>query len=117
MFVHQIGNTEYQFGDTLRVLYNLKSVFKLTTFQEVLTRLQKSEFDDQFDIVYESYKTATNEALRMSKSAFTEMCLDNMGIVSIAKLTEKIVEGLIYTGVSKEERGTTEKNLPELSEQ
>lgn len=110
MITKNIGNKEFQFSNTLRVLYNLRDVFHVKTFEEVLTNLQHIEFEQQLEVIYTSYKAATPAQLLIDKEEFIDYFLDNMGIISTSKLSQEIVDGLIYTGASDTEREEAEKN-------
>lgn len=103
-----IGGKECKFNDTLRVLYTLRASFKVKTFTEVMDKLKNPELEDQLKVLYASYSAATNTEV-MNEEEFTNLCLDNLGIMCVANLTGEIISGLVYTGMSDEDKEIAEK--------
>lgn len=114
MITKTIGSEDFNFSDTLRVVYELRGPFNVKTFQEVLEKFKGMSFEEQLALLYTSYKCVNPSGL--SQDDFTGKLFDNLGILAVADLASQIAEGLIYTGLTPEERGKYEKNLPQPTE-
>ena len=109
MITKQIGSETMEFSDTLKVAYNLREPFEVKTLQEVLSRFSHMTFEDQLTLIYTSYRAATPNA--KSYKEFEDLLLNNLGVVALTNLAIKNADGLVYGGMSEEEREEYEKNL------
>lgn len=90
---------------TLRVVYTFKEDKQHKTLQDALNALRDLNTDDQFDLLYSAYKCDRRNTCPLDKFAFIDMLLDNFGILKLTEITNAVVEGLLYSGLSQEEIG------------
>lgn len=106
MVKRDIGGKQFEFRNTLRVLYLLQDEFKCKTIQEVLDSLSKVNTEESIRVLY----IACANKGEMSFKEFSEMLQDNVGIIFINNLASEIVDGLLYAGDKKPEDSSTAKN-------
>lgn len=105
MITVTLNGVNYYFKNTLRVLHEMRDTLGVKTMNEVMEKCQHFDFDQQLELAYAAYKICdTNAQPLLPHDQFIDMLLDAMGVHAIAKLTQQILEGLLYTGLSAEEK-------------
>lgn len=92
----------YELADTMRVLYELRDLTHAQNIREAMTSLSKLDTDGQIELIYVAYKVKAKEAA-MSKQEFVDMILDNCGVFAIVDTANKLIDALMYSGMTPEE--------------
>lgn len=98
----RIDNEKLSLATTLRVAYSLRDITGAKNLQEAIASIAHMDSEQQLELLYASYKAANKEAA-MPKGEFIDKVLDNVGIFALADAINAIAEGLLYSGLSKEE--------------
>lgn len=116
-----INGVEYTLSDKLRVAYKLQEVNNHRPYTEIFKGLGGMPLEKQIEFVWIAFNMANPDmesiskpGTKMSQKEFQDYCLDNIGLSLIMDLIKDIMDGIMYTGLSPEEK---EKKLQEQKEQ
>ena len=99
-----IKDKDYELSTSLRVVYALRDISHANSLQEAIGSISKLDLDGQLELLYAAYKAANNRnANCVSKADFIDDVLDNLGIFAITNAINTLADGLLYSGLSKEE--------------
>lgn len=99
-----IKDTDYELSTSLRVVYALRDISHAGSLQEAIASISKLDLDGQLELLYAAYKAANRENPDcIGKGVFVDMLLDNYGIFAISNAVNTLADGLLYSGLSKEE--------------
>lgn len=101
--------TEYALSDTLRVAYRLQSMHKHESYVNIFEKMGRMPIEKQLQFIYISFDIANPNVAK--ESDFTDWCLDNIGLEQIAGYIEAIIEGIMYKGLSEEEKKEKKREL------
>lgn len=96
-----IGNRNFEFADTLRVVYMLREVTGAQNMRDTLQSIAHLDIDGQIRLLYISHKVAEKDKA-LSQEDFTDMLLDNLGILAITDLVSELADRLMYSGMAPE---------------
>lgn len=99
-----IKDKDYELSTSLRVVYALRDISHADSLQEAIGSISKLDLDGQLELLYAAYKAANSKnANCVSKADFIDDVLDNLGIFAITNAINALADGLLYSGLSKEE--------------
>ena len=99
-----IKDKDYELSTSLRVVYALRDISHANSLQEAIGSISKLDLDGQLELLYAAYKAANSKnADCVSKADFIDDVLDNLGIFAITNAINALADGLLYSGLSKEE--------------
>ena len=96
-----IGNKNYEFADTLRVVYQLREVTGAQNLRDALQSIAHLDIDGQIQLLYISHKVAAKDKAP-TQEEFTDILLDNLGMLAITDLVSELADHLMYSGMSPE---------------
>ena len=99
-----LNGKDVNLATSLRVIYELKNMLGCKTLQAALKQIQELDLDNQIKLLYTAYKCGKNEEPTMTSEKFTDVVLDEMGMIKISKVIADIVDGFMYAGLSEEEK-------------
>ena len=92
-----------KFSDTLEVLFALRQSHGCTTIQETYKILERTDMDTILEVLLASYNSAHREA-EVDMTAFVSILAENkIGFVRLTDAYAKVVEALMFNGMSPEE--------------
>lgn len=113
----KIGEKEFNFATSLRVIYELKNMLGCKTLQDAMRQVQTLDLDNQIKLLYTAYKCGKNDDPQLTSSEFNDMILDELGIIKISNIISDIVEGFMYAGLSDKEKEEAKNAQRERQEQ
>ena len=91
------------FSDTLEVLFTLRQRRGCKTIQETYSILQHSDMDTILEVLLASYNAAHHGA-EVTMETFVTILSDNkIGFVKLTDAYAKVVEALMFNGMTPEE--------------
>ena len=110
-----LGTRSYGLATSLRVVYALRDISHANDLQEAIASISKLDLDGQCSLLYAAYKAGDGKNdTTMTKEAFVDAILDNLGIFAISDAINKLTEGLLYSGLSPEEVSTKKAQMTEV---
>lgn len=120
MAVIAINGKEYTLSDKLRVAYKLQEVNNHRPYTEVFKGLGEMPLEKQIEFIWIAFNLANpdaeslvTEGKKMTQKEFQDYCMDNLGLSIIMDLIQQIMDGIMYTGLSPDEK---EKKRQEAEE-
>ena len=99
-----VKDKDYELSTSLRVVYALRDISHAASLQEAIGSISRLDLDGQLELLYAAYKAANGKNVDcISKSDFIDDLLDNLGIFAITNAINALADGLLYSGLSKEE--------------
>ena len=91
------------FSDTLEVLFVLRQSRGCKTVQETYKILENTDMDTMLEVLLASYNAAHRES-KLDLDAFVTVLAENqIGFVRLTEAYTKVVEALMFNGLSPEE--------------
>lgn len=91
------------FSDTLEVLFTLRQSRGCRTIQETYKILENTDMDTMLEVLLASYNAA-HHGSEVSLDAFVSILAENkVGFVKLTDAYAKVVEALMFNGMSPEE--------------
>ena len=91
------------FSDTLEVLFALRQSRGCSTIQETYKILERTDMDTIFEVLLASYNAAHRGA-EVTLEGLTTILADNkIGFVRLTEAYAKVVEALMFNGMTPEE--------------
>ena len=92
-----------QFSDTLEVLFTLRQSRGCKTIQETYKILENTDMDTVLEVLLASYNAAHRDH-KVSLDQFVQILAENkIGFVKLTDAYAKVVEALMFNGMSSEE--------------
>lgn len=99
-----VKDKTYDLSTSLRVVYALRDISHANSLQEAVGSISKLDLDGQLELLYAAYKAANSKNNDcVPKDVFIDELLDNLGIFAITNAINTLADGLLYSGLSKEE--------------
>ena len=91
------------FSDTLEVLFTLRQIRGCKTIQETYKILENTDMDTVLEVLLASYNAAHHGA-EVSLEEFIQILAENkIGFVKLTDAYAKVVEALMFNGMTPEE--------------
>lgn len=102
-----------KFSTSFGVLYELKTIKGHETVNETYKSLESEDIDNIMDVMRISYNKANK--VNLSNDEFVQLLDDNnIGFVKIAESYAKLVEGIMFNGLSEAEINERKNTLANL---
>ena len=92
-----------EFSDSLGVLYGLKERHNCKTLQETYKVLESSDMDTIVEVLNVSYNKAHKDKPLDQEAFLEELENKSIGFIKLTEIFQKIVEALMFNGLSDEE--------------
>lgn len=103
-----------QFSDKIGVLFALKELKKHKTLQETYGMIEKADMDTMVEVVTASYNKQNKTTLTVEQ--FIELADEsNLGFIKITEIFTKVIENLLYSGLTEEEVDSQKKLVMSLT--
>lgn len=119
-----INGKEYTLSDKLRVAYKLQEVNNHKPYTEIFKSLGSMSLEKQIEFVWIAFNLANPEAesevtpgKKMTQKEFQDYCLDNLGLSLIMDLIQDIMDGIMYTGLSEEDKEKKRKEQEQTKQE
>lgn len=105
MLTLTLNGRDYELATSLRVVYALKDISHAASLQEAINSITRLDLDGQIALLYAAYKAGGGKNDNsVSQTNFADEVLDNLGIFAITDKINALADGLLYTGLTPEEK-------------